>query len=220
MQYPSVGHEVLTSVLLYVKSNAKDPVTGRPLFTDQADANQNTLFLGGSTDVEMVDGSRKSPDGSIYEDFPKFSQAGGWPTVVWEVAYSQHEKDLAYVLGRYVTCTAGKVRLAIGVKIKLDPDVPVEEPQIMQKVTCTFWEVEETQEFATLEESGLELDCLTRSDEFAAEEHERVVPAASKFSCVSQIQGTYVKFIGSPSAVYNVSFHLEYLSGDDLCLGA
>jgi hypothetical protein len=181
-------------------------------------ANKDVICLCGSADVEMMDGSIKSPDYSMYEVFPKLCIMAGWPTVVWEVAYSQDEKKLAEVLGRYVTCSAGMVQLAIGINIKLDPALKL--PQNLKRVTCTFWEVKDIQRFATLEESGSELNYLTRCDKYASDELDYIVPAASQFSCVSQIKGEYVKFISSPSAVYTVSaFYWEYLSDDDLCFG-
>lgn len=198
---------------LFFTINSKDS-DGHSLFS--TDANNDAIRLCGSADVDMIDGSIKSPDFSMYEVTPTVRAAGGWPTVVWEVAYSQDEKKLAYVLGRYVTCTRGMVRLAIGINIELDP--ALKQPQNLKRVTCTFWEIEDFQLFATLEESGLELNHLTRCDEYADNELDYVVPAASKFSCVSQILGEYAKFIGARSAVYTVStFHLDYPLGDDLC---
>jgi hypothetical protein len=180
-------------------------------------ANKDAIRLCGSADVEMMDGSIKSPNYSMYEVFLKLRVMAGWPTVVWEVAYSQDEKELAEVLGRYVTCSVGMVWLAIGINIELNSALKL--PWNLKRVTCTFWEAKDIQRFATLEESGSELNYLTRCDEYASDELDYIMPAASQFSCVSQIKGEYVKFISSPSAVYMVSaFHWEYLSDDDLCL--
>jgi hypothetical protein len=80
---------------------------GHSLFSTKA--NKDAIRLCGSVDVEMMDGSIKSPDYSMYEVFPKLWVLAGWPTVVWEVAYGQDEKKLAEVLGRYVTCSAEMV---------------------------------------------------------------------------------------------------------------
>ena len=157
MHYPSLGHEIMNT--LFFTINSKDS-SGHSLFS--TDTNKDAIRLGGSADVEMMDGSIKSPDYSMYEVAPKPRITEGWPTVVWEVAYSQDEKRLAYVLGRYVTCSAGMIRLAIGINIELDP--ALQQPQNLKTVTCTFWEIEDIQCFATLEESGLELNCLTRCD--------------------------------------------------------
>ena len=86
---------------LFFTINSKDS-NGHSLFS--TDTNKDAIRLGGSADAEMMDGSIKSPDYSMYEVAPKPRVTEGWPTVVREVAYSQDEKKLAYVLGRYVTC--------------------------------------------------------------------------------------------------------------------
>ena len=151
MHYPSLGHEIMCTLFFTV--NSKDS-NGHSLFL--TDANKDAIRLCGSAYVEMMDSSIKSPDYSMYEVAPKLRATGGWPTVVWEVAYSQDEKKLAYVLGRYVTCSAGMVQLAIGINIELDP--ALKQPQNLKRVTCTFWEIKDIQRFATLEESGLELN--------------------------------------------------------------
>ena len=164
----------------------------------------STLRVGGSGDVNLVDGI-KSPDYSLYEDHPqKKPSTQALPTVVWEVAYSQDEKKLAYDLGRHVTCSLGRVRLAIGVNI--EHDRPVEgQPRSLKKVTCTFWEPLSVKEFATLEESGSPLDCLVRCDSFAKHDNDYVLPPATRFSCVSMYQGRYMKFFGSQQKLYAVS---------------
>ena len=80
---------------------------GRSMFSVYVDA----VRLGGSADVELVDGV-KSPDYSMYEDRPatrKQPVMQSWPTVTWEVAYSEDEKQLAHDLGRYVACSLGRV---------------------------------------------------------------------------------------------------------------
>lgn len=154
----------------------------------------------------MTDGSIKSPDYSMYEYSPKVFGTAGWPTVVWEVAASEDEKKLAYDLGRYITCSSGRVLLAIGLKIEFDPAPKgPKQPRNLKRVICTFWETEDIQCFATLEESGSELDRLTRCDEYVDQDLDYVVPPVSKLSCVTQILGEYVKFIGSQSAIYTVS---------------
>jgi hypothetical protein len=148
---------------------------GHSLFSTKA--NKDAISLCGLANVEMMDGSIKSSDYSMYEVSLKLCVMAGWPMVVWEVAYSQDEKKLAEVPGRYVTCSAGIIRLAIGINIKLDPALKLS--QNLKRVTYTFWEVKNIQCFATLEESGLELNYLTRCDEYASDELDYIVPAAS-----------------------------------------
>jgi hypothetical protein len=164
----------------------------------------STLRVGGSADVNLVDGI-KSPDYSLYENHPqKKPLTKALPTVVWEVAYSQDERKLAYDLGRHVTCSLGRVRLAIGVNI--EHDCPAKgQPRSLKMVTCTFWEPESVKEFATLEASGSPLNRLMRCDRFAKHDTDYVLPAATRFSCVSKYRGRYMKFFGSQRKLYTVS---------------
>jgi hypothetical protein len=164
-------------------------------------------------DVDLVDGAIKSPDFSMYEDLdPPTTKpmTEGVPTVVWKVAYSQDEKNLAYVLGRYVTCSLGSVQLAIGMNI--EHNNVQGQPWVLKKVTCTFWEADYTETFVRFEESGLRfMGVLERCDEFAGMAHDFVVPAATKFAFVSEFGGEYIKFVVSQHNLYTVSpFAAEY----------
>jgi hypothetical protein len=134
----------------------------------------------------------------------------GMPTVVWEVAYSQDKKNLAYVLGRYVTCSLGSVQLAIGVN--MEHNNVQGQPWVFKKVTCTFWEADYTETFATFKESGLQfMGVLKRCDEFARMANDFVVPAATKFAFVSEFGGEYIKFVVSQHTLYTVgAFAAEY----------
>jgi hypothetical protein len=143
VHYPSLGHKIMSTLFFTVSSTDSN---GHSLF--YIEANKNAICLCGSADVEMMDGSIKSLNYSMYEVFPKLCVTAGWPTVIWEVAYSQNEKKLAEVLGRYVTCSAGMVQLAIGINIELDPALKL--PQNLKRVTCTFWEVKDIQRFGRI----------------------------------------------------------------------
>jgi hypothetical protein len=91
--------------------------TSSPLFS----VDKSNIRLGGSTDVKLTDGI-KCPDFSLYEDHPaKEALTKAYPTVVWEVAYSEDEKKLAHDLGRLLVCSHSRVRLAIGIKITRNP---------------------------------------------------------------------------------------------------
>ena len=166
---------------------------------------KSTIRVGGSTDVELQDGV-KSPDSSLYEKHPTEKLlAQAWPTVVLEVAYGEDEKKLAYDLGRYVACSLGNVQLAIGVNMERNR-AEVGQPQSLKKVTCAFWEADYVEAFTTLEKSGAKsLNQLTRCDDFADKADDYVVPAATKFSCVSKFDGKYIKFVVSQQALYTVS---------------
>ena len=197
VRYPTFGHEIISSSLfvwLAQSPGGLPPISG----------SHSTLRVGGSADVDLVDGI-KSPDYSLYENHPqKKPLTQALPTVVWEVAYNQDEKKLAYDLGRHVTCSLGRVRLAIGVNIEHDRPVKG-QPRSLKTVTCAFWEPEFVKEFATLEESGSPLNCLVRCDRSAEHGNDYVLPVATRFSCVSKYQGRYMKFFGSQQKLYTVS---------------
>jgi hypothetical protein len=185
---------------LFITLDVKDR-GGFPLFT--LDGNSG-VRLGGSTNVDLVDGV-KSPDFSLYEDHPDrqpLTQAS--PTVVWEVAYSEDEKKLTYDLGRHVACSEGKVRLAIGVKIGHNRAAKG-QPRDLAKVTCTFWEPDYVEEYATLEESGSPLNCLVRCDGYTADDEGYVLLPATRFSCVMEVDGRIMKIFVSQQKIYNVN---------------
>jgi hypothetical protein len=181
---------------LILNINAND-AEGHSLFSYDT----SSVLIGGSTDVYLEDGV-KSPDFSLFE---KSSVTRGWPTVVWEVAYSENEKKLVHDLARFVACSLGRVQLAIGVNIEHNTNGGLRG---LKKVTCQFWEVDYAERFDTLEESGLALNCLTRCDEYADQSVDCVVPAATKFACVSKFKDKYVKFIVSRKKFYSASLFL------------
>ena len=112
------GHEIMSTLFFSIDTN---DAKGCSMFSVYTDA----VCLGGSADVELVDGV-KSPDYSMYEDRPttrKQPVMQSWPTITWEVAYSKDEKQLAHDLGRYVACSLGRVQLAISLKIECYPAV-------------------------------------------------------------------------------------------------
>ena len=206
MHYPTFGHEIMSSLFFNVNIN---DTAGRSLFR----LDTSFVRLGGSADVDLEDGV-KSPDFSLYEDHPtKQPLTQACPTVVWEVAYGEDARALARDLARFVACSLGRVRLAIGIKIERDY-APGGQLQGSKKVVCAFWEADYAETFATLEESGAQsLNHLTRCDDYADEAKDYCVPAATKFSCVSKFRGKYVKFVVSQQSLYTgSSFHLKYLA--------
>ena len=115
-------------------------------------------------------------------------------------------------LGRYVTCSLGRVQLAIGLRIEHNCAV-AGQPQGLKKVTCAFWKVDYAKTFMTLKELGSELlNHLTRCDEYADNANDYIVPATTKFFCVLKFNGKYVKFVVSEHALYTTSsFSLKCL---------
>lgn len=100
-------------VTLFHNIDTKD-AKGRSLFSLDTSA----VRLKSSANVFLEDGI-KSPDVSLYEYHPtKDPLMQLWPMVVWEVAYSEDGKKLTYNLGRFVTCSLGRVWLVIGMNIE------------------------------------------------------------------------------------------------------
>ena len=114
MHYLNFGHGILTTLWceLLLKNSASFP-----LFS----VDKSNVHLGGSTDVKLTDGM-KSPDFNLYEDHPgKEALTKAWPTIVWEVAYSEAEGKLVQDLGRFLACSHGRVQLAISINIECNP---------------------------------------------------------------------------------------------------
>jgi hypothetical protein len=202
--YPTFGHDIMSTLFFNVNIN---DAKGHSLFS----VDTSTVCLGGCADVELEDGV-KSPDFSLYEDHPmKPPTTQAMPTVVWEVAYSEDENRLVHDLGRYVACSLSRAQLAVGLKIEHNCAV-AGQLQGLKKVTCAFWEADYAKTFTTLEESGAKLlNHLTRCDEYADDTDDYVIPAATKFSCVSKFDRKFIKFVVSKHALYMASaFSMKY----------
>lgn len=184
---------------LFVNLDVKD-FNGSPLFS----LSSSNLHLGGSADVDLMD-RIKSPDFSLYGNHPqKKPLMKAWPTVVWEVVYSQNERKLTNDLWRHVACSLGRVRLAIGVNIEHNHAVKG-QPHSLKTVTCIFWEVDPVEEFVMLEALRSPLNRLMRCDHFAKNGNDSVLPAPTRFSCVSEVRGRYMKFFVSQWKLYKAS---------------
>ena len=197
VRLPTFGHEIMAGLFQnLVATDSK----GLSLFSYST----GHVRLGGSTDVELEDGI-KSPDFSLYEQ-NSLNEEMGPPTVVWEVAYGEDERKLAHDLARFVACSRGYVQLAIGIKIERG------KAKELKSVKYSFWEMDYTETFSSLKESCSSLNVLERCDEYAKESEDRVVPAATKFSCVSKMDGEFIKFVVSQRHVQTVSVLHRYTS--------
>ena len=198
MCYPTFGHEIISTFFFNVDI---DDAKGCSLFS----VNASIVCLRGFADVDLEDGI-KSPDFSLYEDHPtKQPLMQAWPTVIWELAYSEDEKRLAHDLGRYVACSLGRVQLAISLRIEHNCAV-AGQPQGLKKVTCAFWKADYAKTFMTLKELGSELlNHLMRCNQYADATNDYIMPAATKFSCISIFNRKHVKFVVSEHALYMAS---------------
>jgi hypothetical protein len=74
----------------------------------------------GSAERTLADGTRKAPDHSLLDATPgRPIRLKGWPTVVFEMAWTQTSEELAWVCGRWVAASEAKVNLAIGIDVIL-----------------------------------------------------------------------------------------------------
>ena len=201
VQYLTFRHEIMTALFLKLIQDGKDLPQ---FYASQLGGSVGTLYAGGSADVKLEDGV-KSPDFSLYEEHPKEELVmKAWLTVIWEVGYSENAVDLAKDAARFVACSLRRVQLAIAVKIEHDCPEKASGQCCgpLKEVTCAFWEVYDVEEFTTLEEAGLPLRLLTRCD--GVVDKGRTMPPAAQFSCVSEVEGGYVKFFVSQHDVYKV----------------
>lgn len=178
---PLVGHEIMASLM--------------SAFVEKPD----DVIFGGSAMAWLQDGA-KCPDFSIFSDqHPDPSQRFrerdgnadiiGCPTVVVEVAYSEKHRDLAVDCGRWIACSLGRVRLAIGIDIdytferKKDSDV---EERILNSITCSTWVIKGIEQNVT-QRDGEEIDVLMRTDNQTGK-------PATQFSCLSLISPDLCRF--------------------------
>ena len=188
VRYLTFGHEIMSALFVKLAQDSKD----LPQFYASLLGGTNvsgTLYVGGSANVQLKDGI-KSPDFSLYEEHPEEELViKAWPTVVWEVRYSENEMKLAEDVGRLVACSIGRVQLAIAVKVEHNSsEKPGQLQGPLKKVTCALWEVDNIEEFTTLEEAGSPLRQLTRCNGIVDVGRTNMLPA-TRFSCVSEVGG-------------------------------
>jgi hypothetical protein len=74
----------------------------------------------GSAEVKLADRTRKAPDYSLVDATPgRPIRLKGWPSVVFELAWTQTSKEVAEVCGRWVAGSEAKVKLAICIDVIL-----------------------------------------------------------------------------------------------------
>lgn len=100
----------------------------------------------GSADVYLEDGTTKSPDYSYYDlnEPPKQSRSETYrrtyPTIIWEVAFSQDARKLGSDCARWVGASGGSINKAIAITIQ-----SLSEPAITERfsgsITVSVWTV-------------------------------------------------------------------------------
>ena len=171
---PNVGHEVISELDATFSAQKPDDVK-----------------FGGTALIRLSNG-KKSPDFSIFSDrnpdrSQRFkTQEGvdeivGCPAVVIEVGYSEKMSDLSEDCGRWIACSFGLVRLAIGIKIDytMTTDKATHEVErTLNHVKCFTWQVEKVDRNTALL-PGEKIDVLVRTDNHSG--------PATRFSCVQRL---------------------------------
>ena len=153
----------------------------------------------------------KSPDFSIFSDenpdpknrFERREGTGqliGYPTVVIEVGYSEKPRDLAEDCGRWIVCSLGRVRLAIGINLdfNLKTDTTTGElDRTTTKINCFTWEMKKIDRDVLEKVSGEEINVLRRAD------GKRTGPI-TQYSCLSRIGTKLYRFHSHLRHTYQV----------------
>jgi hypothetical protein len=145
---------------------------------------RSRIVEGGSADIHYNSGY-KSPDFSLYEvkdggGGVSDDQDSSTPTVVFEVAYTQHTRNVALEAARHICLTRGEVRLVVAIDIVHKRGV---RPRELESVTWSHWE-EDVLKCDVVEHEDDEVDEVypERGDEENDEDY--VLPPATAFTAV------------------------------------
>lgn len=141
--YPtSIGHEIVTDIFALLSQNGG----GYPL----QPRGGSTIITGGTSDVRLKNGI-KSPDFSLYEkrdvsptSSHELHHLNSYPTIAWEVAYSEPEKKLSLDAARMICLSHGLIQLVVTINITHTKKRGLEDSDKpkLQKVNCAFWELD------------------------------------------------------------------------------
>lgn len=175
---PGVGHEILGVLMKTLVSQKPDNVT-----------------FGGTICTHLNDGG-KSPDFAMYSDDDAETQEesfdGGdgkeatlaYPTVVIEVGYSESMRDLAEDCARWISCSLGRVFLAVGIDVKYtfrknSNGQTVAGSRQLVGINCYTWAMDHIVAHDALP-AGEKLDVLERNDD-------QTTGPATRYYCFSYL---------------------------------
>jgi hypothetical protein len=188
IHYPLMGHEIISGLFTELQTGGK--------WHPQSSYNGSYIYEGGSADIKLADGV-KSPDYSLYESSDKGAQARmeSFPTIVWEVAYSENSRKLAQDAARHICGSQGEILLAIAVDVHVTPS------RELQSMSVAFWELEAAEE--VVKWKG-DFNVLTRCD--GGDDNGDTVPLPGKrYMMISTVAKTPVKYTAFESKVFTVS---------------
>ena len=121
VKFAGCGHESFVNMIRLFQygdstycPEKRDDATGLPL------PGPPHIDSFGSAERSLADGTRKAPDHSLLDATPgRPIRLKGWPTVVFEMAWTQTSEELAWVCGRWVAGSEAKINLAIGIDVIL-----------------------------------------------------------------------------------------------------
>ncbi|KZP28506.1 hypothetical protein FIBSPDRAFT_852647 [Athelia psychrophila] len=130
----SIGHEIMGHLFTDLCRDGG----GQP----EGFYNGAQIITGGTTDVRLADGI-KVPDYSLYALTANPSSSlshtlNSYPTVAWEVAYSETERKLARDAARLICFSHGLVQLVVTINIT-HMQVATKE---LATVRCSCWEMD------------------------------------------------------------------------------
>jgi len=163
------------------------------------------LIHRGQVTLPLVDG-RKSADFSLADNTPGLPKIlAVFPTLIWEIAYTQTSQELAAICARWIACSLGRVLLVIGIDIvekklkktrtdkrdkkrseKKSEKQPEKEnsedsQKVLKHVDCFLWELIHSEELADVPE-GETLNKLVRCDEHSDDPKH---PVGTRYYCIS-----------------------------------
>lgn len=138
LEYPTRMHEIVPIIFTHLG--------------DQGTHIPDGLRNGASTDIYFP-GALKTPDFSIYEvgsfnsNAPATAECAdnryNYPTVVFEVAYSQTLPDVSKAAARIIALSAGAVRLVVAIKVQYNSPKSTEDGDLVRKpietVMVDYW---------------------------------------------------------------------------------
>ena len=129
VKFAGCGHESLRNMnLLYQYGDSSYWPVDDELEEDLPLPGPPHIHSFGAAEMTLANGTKKAPDDSLIDDTPgKPIRLKGWPTVVFEMAWSQTSKELAEICGRWVAGSEAKVNLAIGIDVILKYEKPKRE---------------------------------------------------------------------------------------------
>ncbi|KJA23052.1 hypothetical protein HYPSUDRAFT_54496 [Hypholoma sublateritium FD-334 SS-4] len=113
--------------------------------------NQDSIRRGGSANIQLQDGTYKSPDVSFFDETPApedgrkkesekdMAAIQSHPTMIWEIGMSQSAKKLARACAQYIVTSGSMVNTAMGLCVSCGK---ASERRLLKKITVSIWRLQ------------------------------------------------------------------------------